>query len=172
MDAAIKLLDAAAAARRRDGLAAVLVDAVAGGASVSFMAPFGPEAAAAFWRGVEVEVVAGRTALFAALDGERVLGTVQLKLAMPPNQPHRAEIAKMLVLRSARRRGLGRALMQAAEAEALRRGKTLIVLDTASDAAERLYAGIGYVRVGAIPDYALFPDGRPCATTIFYKRLA
>lgn len=169
---AIELLDADAAARRRDGLAAVLVDAVAGGASVSFMAPFGPEAAAEFWRGVEAEIAAGRTALFAALDGDRVLGTVQLKLAMPPNQPHRAEIAKMLVLRSARRQGLGRALMQAAETEALRRGKTLIVLDTASDAAERLYEGIGYVRVGPIPDYALFPDGRPCATTIYYKRLA
>ena len=169
---AIELLDAEAAARRRDGLAAVLVDAVEGGASVSFMAPFSRDEAVAFWRGVEAEVAAGRTALFAAIEAGRVLGTVQLKLAMPPNQPHRAEIAKMLVLRSARPRGNGRALMPAAEAEARRRGKTLIVLDTASDAAERLYEGIGYVRVGAIPDYALFPDGRPCATTIYYKRIA
>ena len=100
------------------------------------------------------------------------MGTVQLILAMPPNQPHRAEVAKLLVRRSSRGQGLGRALMLAAESEALRLGKTLLCLDTASTAAKHLYETLGYRRAGLIPGYALFPDGRPCDTVIFWKALA
>jgi GNAT superfamily N-acetyltransferase len=110
--------------------------------------------------------------LLAAFDDGDVVGTVQVNLATPPNQPHRADIAKLLVRRSARRRGVAAQLMEAAEREALAEGKTLLVLDTVTgDAAERLYERLGWTRVGVIPNYALYPDGRPCATTLFYKQL-
>jgi ribosomal protein S18 acetylase RimI-like enzyme len=109
--------------------------------------------------------------LGAFADGELV-GTVQVVAAWPPNQPHRADIAKLLVHRKARRRGIAELLMAEAEREALAAGKTLLVLDTVTgDAAERLYERLGYARVGVIPNYALYPDGRPCATTFFYKQL-
>jgi GNAT superfamily N-acetyltransferase len=101
----------------------------------------------------------------------RVLGTVQLVLAQPENQPHRADLAKMLVHSAARRRGSGAALMQAAEATARNCGKTLLVLDTASDEAERLYARQGWILVGKIPDYALLPHGGLCSTSFYYRRL-
>lgn len=155
------------------GLAAVLCDCVAGGASVSFMAPLSSERAADFWRSLTGSVARGERLLLAAEDEAGTLvGTVQLCLALPENQPHRADLAKMLVQRSARRRGVGAALLEAAESAARAAGRTVLVLDTASDAAERLYARHGWQRLGQIPDYALFPDGRPCATTIFYKSLS
>ena len=167
----IVVLDADSAASAVDELAEVLVDCVAGGASVSFMAPFGHSDAVASFRKVIASVAIGETALIAArLDG-RIVGTVQLGLDTPPNQPHRADIKKMLVHRAARKRGIGAALMERAEAEAKALGRTLLVLDTASGDAERLYERAGWQRVGVIPDYALWPGGGFCATTIFWKRL-
>jgi GNAT superfamily N-acetyltransferase len=135
------------------------------------MAPLSHDRAAAYWRGVAAGVGAGERRLLVAEDGEGILGTVQLVLAQPENQPHRADVSKMLVHRRARRRGVGEALMRAVEAAALRAGKTLLVLDTASDAAERLYERCGWTRVGTIPGYALLPQGEPCDTVYFYKRL-
>ena len=154
-------------------LSRVLVDCVHGGASVSFMAPLGAERAEAFWRGVADGVAAGdRILVVAEVDGA-IVGTVQVVFAWPENQPHRADVAKMLVHRSARRRGLGARMLAVAEAAALAAGKTLLVLDTVTGGdAERLYARCGWTRVGVVPDYALFPDGRYCDTTFFYKRLA
>ena len=152
-------------------LAELLIDCVEGGASVSFMQPLSAEKAAAFWRRVGDDVAAGRRALFVADDGESIVGTVQLVLDLPENQPHRADVSKMLVHRQARRRGLGAALMHAAEAFARDAGRTLLVLDTASADAERLYARLGWRRVGVIPRYALLPNGEPCATSYFYRDL-
>jgi len=155
-----------------DGLAAILVDCVAGGASVSYLAPFSHEQARAAFEAVAVEVEQGRRLLLGAFANGDLVGTVQLILALPPNQPHRAEIAKLLVHRSARRRGIAELLMAGAEAEARAEGKTLLVLDTVTgDDAERLYQRLGWMRVGVIPGYALYPDGRPCDTTIFWKAL-
>jgi GNAT superfamily N-acetyltransferase len=154
-----------------DALADVLIDCVEGGASVSFMHPLSRARAAAFWRHVGQGVAAGERALLIAEDAEGLCGTVQLVLDQPENQPHRAELSKMLVHRRARRRGLGAALMRAAEATARDCGKTLLVLDTASDDAERLYERQGWVRVGAIPGYALLPRGGLCRTTVFYREL-
>jgi GNAT superfamily N-acetyltransferase len=169
----VVVLGPAEAGAQLGALADILVDVVDGGASVSFMAPFGREAALAYWRGVLAEVAAGRTVLFAALtDGGAAVGTAQLLPAWQPNQPHRAEVAKVLVHRRARRRGVGRALMMAVEREALRRGRTLLTFDTVTGGdAERLYIALGYARAGVIPDYALFPTGPLCDTTIFYKHL-
>ena len=153
-----------------DGLAAVLADCVAGGASVSYMDPFSHADARAAFDGFASEVDAGRRLLLAAFDGETVVGTVQVLLSFPPNQPHRGEIAKLLVHRSARKRGVAQALMARAEQEARAEGKTLLVLDTVTgDPAERLYTRLGWTRVGVIPGYALYPDGRPCDTTVFWK---
>lgn len=154
-------------------LADLLKDCVDGGASVSFMHPLTRERAAAFWRKVAEGVAAGQRALIVAEDDRGVCGTVQLIFDLPENQPHRADLAKMLVHRRARRQGLGAALLQAAEATARERGKTLLVLDavTGGDAA-RLYARLGWVRVGDIPNYALFPQGGFCSTTVFYRDLA
>ena len=149
----------------------VLVDCVEGGASVGFMDGFGHADAVTFWRGELAKVSVGERALFVAEDGGEVVGTVQVVLAAPPNQPHRGEITKMLVHRRARRRGAGEALMLAAEDAALADGKTLLTLDTASADAERLYDRLGWMRVGTIPDYALWPDGRIVDTVVFYKRL-
>jgi GNAT superfamily N-acetyltransferase len=118
------------------------------------------------------EVARGETALLVARVGGRIVGTVQLGLALPPNQPHRAEVKKLLVHRSARGRGIGMALMTAAEEAARARGRTLLVLDTAlGDNAERLYTRAGWNRVGVIPGYALFPDGSPCDTVVFWKQV-
>lgn len=166
----IRRLGAAEARRHRDGLAAVLHDCVEGGASVRYLAPFTLEQARAAFEAVAVDVEVGRRALLAAfLDGE-IVGTVQITLAQQPNSPHRAEIAQLLVRRSARRRGIAEALMEHAEREALAEGKTLLVLDTVTgDDAERLYERLGWTRVGVIPEYALYPDGRPCDTTVFFK---
>jgi ribosomal protein S18 acetylase RimI-like enzyme len=154
------------------GLAQVLVDCVEGGASVSFMQPITRERALAFWRGVAQSAARGERVLLVAEEEGQVLGTVQVVLDQPENQPHRGDVSKMLVLRSARQRGLGEALMRAAEAAAAGCGKTLLVLDTASDAAMRLYERCGWQRVGTIPDYALLPQGGFCDTVYYYKRVA
>ncbi len=154
-----------------DELADVLIDCVEGGASVSFMQPLSHERAAAFWRRIVEDVSAGDRALVVASDARGICGTVQLVLAQPENQPHRADLAKMLVHRRARRQGVGAALLRAAEAAARDAGKTLLVLDTASADAERLYERGGWTRVGVIPGYALLPGGGPCATTVYYRNL-
>jgi GNAT superfamily N-acetyltransferase len=155
-----------------DGLAAVLADCVAGGASVSYMAPFSHDDARAAFEGFVADAERGGRVLLAAFDDGRVVGTVQVVLSTPPNQPHRGDIAKLLVHRSARRRGVAQRLMERAEDEARAEGRTLLVLDTVTgDNAERLYARLGWTRVGVVPGYALYPDGRPCATTFFYKEL-
>jgi GNAT superfamily N-acetyltransferase len=168
----IRRLPAAEAYAQLDGLADVLADCVAGGASVSYMAPFSREQAREACAGFAAEVEQGRRLLLGAFDGDRLVGTVQVILALPPNQPHRGEIAKLLVHRSARRRGVAQLLMEQAEAAARAEGKTLLVLDTVTgDPAERLYERLGWSRVGVIPGYALYPDGRPCDTTVFWKGL-
>ena len=154
-----------------DALAGVLIDCVEGGASVSFMHPLPRDRAVAFWRRVAQGVAAGERALLVAEDARGLCGTVQLVLDQPENQPHRAELSKMLVHRRARRQGLGAALMRAAEATARECGKTLLVLDTASADAERLYERGGWVRVGVIPGYALWPAGGLCDTTVYYRNL-
>jgi len=153
-------------------LAEVLADCVAGGASVSYLEPFSVADARAAFEEWAAEVDAGRRLVLAAFSDRELVGTVQVILAAPPNQPHRGEIAKMLVHRSARRRGIAALLMEQAELEARAEGKTLLVLDTVTgDAAERLYTRLGWSRVGVIPGYALYPDGRPCDTTVFYKSI-
>jgi ribosomal protein S18 acetylase RimI-like enzyme len=171
MAAEIVVLDAAAATAAIDELAGVLTDCVDGGASVSFMHPFHHADGVAFFRNVVAAVECGDTVLIAARDDERIVGAVQLGLDTPPNQPHRAEIKKLLVHRSARKRGTGEALMVGAEQEAKARGRTLLVLDTASGDAERLYERAGWQRTGVIPDYAMWPGGGFCDTTIFWKRI-
>ena len=156
-----------------DALSALLIDCVEGGASVSFMLPLTRERADAFWRKVAADLATGARALLVAEDADGICGTVQLVLDTPENQPHRAELVKMLVHHRARRRGLGAALMRAAEAMALDCGRTLLVLDAVTgDAGDRLYTRLGWTRVGVIPRYALMPDGRPCATTYFYRDLS
>jgi GNAT superfamily N-acetyltransferase len=154
-----------------EGLADVLMDCVEGGASVSFMQPLSRQRAVAFWRRVAQGVAAGERALLVAEDARGLCGTVQLILDQPENQPHRADLSKVLVHRRARRQGLGAALMRAAEATARECGKTLLVLDTASGEAERLYERLGWVRVGVIPGYALLPEGGLCNTTVYYRNL-
>lgn len=154
-----------------EDLASVLIDCVDGGASVSFMAPLSRERALDFWRGVAQGVTNGERALIVAEDTQGIVGTVQLVLAQPENQPHRADLSKMLVHRRARRHGVGAALMQAAETAAQRAGKTLLVLDTASAEAMRLYERQGWQRVGEIPDFALLPQGGLCATVLYYRRI-
>jgi GNAT superfamily N-acetyltransferase len=153
-------------------LAEVLADCVEGGASVSFMASFSREDGVRFFEMVAEGVEVGERVLLAAFIDGRLIGTVQMITALPPNQPHRADVAKLLVHRSARGRGVGEALMNAIDEEARREGKTLLVLDavTGGDGA-RLYSRLGWVEVGSIPNYALYPDGRFCATTYFYKEV-
>jgi GNAT superfamily N-acetyltransferase len=165
-------LSAAEARERLGELAGVLLDCVEGGASVSFMWPFSKSDAEAFFRKCVDGVEAGERILLAALADGRVVGTVQIVTALPPNQPHRADVAKLLVHRAARGAGVGQRLMEAVEVHARAAGKTLLVLDTVTgQAAERLYTRLGWTRVGIIPDYALFPDGRPCDTTVFWKKI-
>ena len=154
-----------------EALAGVLIDCVEGGASVSFMHPLPRERAVAFWRGVAQDVAAGHRALLVAEDAEGICGTVQLVLNQPENQPHRADLSKLLVHRRARCLGLGAALTLAAETTARECGKTLLVLDTASAEAERVYERLGWERVGVIPGYALLPGGGLCATTLYYRTL-
>jgi GNAT superfamily N-acetyltransferase len=153
-------------------LSDVLIDCVEGGASVSFMLPISRATAVAFWRGVADGVEQrGRILIVAQNAAGPIIGTVQIIFAQVENQPHRADIAKMLVHRRARRHGVGAALLAAAERESLSAGKTLLVLDTASGDAERLYAKLGWQRCGVIPGYALLPGGGLCDTTFFYRAL-
>lgn len=168
----IRLLVETETRARIGELAEVLADCVTGGASVGFMAPYGPADALPFWQDVAAAVGQGSTLLFAAERDGRIVGTVQVGIRQMPNQPHRADVKKLLVMTSERGRGLARALMAAAEEEAARCGKTVLVLDTATGSpAETVYERLGWQRAGVIPDYALYPDGRYCATTFFYKRI-
>ena len=156
-----------------DGLASVLIDCVEGGASVGFMHPLMRDRAVAFWRRVAQGVAVGARALLVAEDAQGLCGTVQLVLDQPENQPHRADLSKMLVHRRARRQGLGAALMRAAEDTARDCGKTLLVLDAVTGGdASRLYEHLGWQRVGSIPGYALMPEGELCSTTVYYRQLA
>jgi ribosomal protein S18 acetylase RimI-like enzyme len=157
---------------RLDGLAAVLHDCVEGGASISYMAPFSLEDARGAFEAFVAEAEHGRRLIVGAFVNGELVGTVQVILALPPNQPHRGEIAKLLVHRSARRQGIAERLMGVAEREAIAEGKTLLVLDTVTgSAAERLYERLGFTPLGVIPGFALFPDGRPCDATLFWKAL-
>jgi len=168
----IRRLDVPELSTSLDALAAVLHDCVTGGASVSYMAPFSHEEAREAFEAWAAEVEQGRRLIVAAFDNGDLIGSVQVILALPPNQPHRGEIAKLLVHRSARRRGIAERLMECAEAEARAEGKTLLVLDAVTEGdAARLYARMGWTEVGVIPGYALYPDGRPCDTTYFWKAL-
>lgn len=154
-------------------LADVLLDCVQGGASVSFMWPLPRGQALAFWSGVALGVARGERVLLAArAPGGRIVGTAQLVLAMPDNQPHRADVAKMLVHRSARRQGVAAALLAAVDDAARAERRSVLVLDTVTGGdAERLYARHGWQRVGEVPRYALMPDGAPCGTTFFYRHV-
>jgi GNAT superfamily N-acetyltransferase len=158
--------------REITGLSTVLIDCVEGGASVSFMLPITPAKAEEYWRSVATSAARGERIVLVGEDTDgTILGTATVVLSQPENQPHRGDLAKMLVHRAARRRGVGAVLLHAAEQHALAAGKTLLVLDTASADAERLYARQGWQRCGAIPDYALLPDGTPCATVFYFKFL-
>jgi GNAT superfamily N-acetyltransferase len=158
--------------REFGGLCDVLIDCVEGGASVSFMHPMTLAKAADFWRGVADSVARKERVLIVAEDADGgIIGTAQAIWAEPENQPHRADVAKMLVHRRARRRGVGAAVLTAAERAAYDSGRTLLVLDTASGEAERLYERQGWQRVGAIPKYALLPEGTACSTVFYYKDL-
>lgn len=169
----VRRLGGREAAAAVEALADVLVDCVEGGASVSFMLPLARDKALAFWRGVADGVARGERALLVAEDAQAaIIGTVQLVMAMPDNQPHRADVAKMLVHRRARRAGVGRRLLAALDVVAKEEGKTVLVLDTVTGGdAERLYERAGWQRAGVVPKFALMPDGAFCATTFFYKHL-
>jgi GNAT superfamily N-acetyltransferase len=168
----VRRLSATALREHLDGLAEVLRDCVDGGASVRFMAPFSHEHARAAFDAVVPEVESGRRILLAAFADGVLVGTVQVVHASQPNSPHRGDVAQLLVHRQARRRGIARLLMERAELEAASDGKTLLVLDTVTgDPAERLYERLGWTKVGVIPNYAVYPDGRPCDTTVFWKAL-
>ena len=168
----VEVLGVGAAASAERPLAAILCACVDAGASVSFLPPLERETARGFWRKLAVEVARGTRILLAAwLDGVLV-GTVTLDLATPPNQPHRADLQKLLVTPALRRRGVARALVLAAEEQAAQAGRSLLTLDTCSDsAAVPLYRNLGYTEAGRIPGYAVYGDGRPCDTLIFWKRL-
>ncbi|MDP9812747.1 GNAT superfamily N-acetyltransferase [Rhizobium tibeticum] len=173
MIATIRLLDAAEARAAIPDLCEVLTDCVNGGASVGFMQPYGNADAAPYWQVVADAVASGATLLLVAEIDGRAVGTVQVGAAQMPNQPHRGDLKKLLVHRSARGKGLARLLMDAAEREAAARGKMILVLDTATGSdAEAIYPRLGWERVGVIPDYALWPQGGLCDTTLFYKRVA
>ncbi len=151
----------------------VLIDCVADGASVSFMHPLSVEKATDFWLGVARGVANRERVLLVAEDEhQQIVGTVQLIIDQPENQPHRADVAKLLVHPRARRRGAAQRLMQQLETVALRAGKTVLVLDTATgSSAELFYQNNGWLRAGEIPAYALRPDGELCSTTFYYKHL-
>ncbi|RTL40967.1 MAG: GNAT family N-acetyltransferase [Burkholderiales bacterium] len=167
----IRELDGAEALARVPELAEVLRDCVDGGASVGFMQPLAEGRAAAFWRRVAEGVAAGERHLFVAEDeAGRVCGTLSLVVDMPDNQPHRADVSKMLVHRRARRQGIAERLLKTLEARAVALGKTTLVLDTVTGSdASRLYERLGWQRAGDIPNYALMPDGAPCSTTYYFR---
>ena len=168
----IEVLDAAAAASAERRLADILIACVAGGAGVSFLPPLAPETARAFWKRATTEIAAGTQVLLCGWADGVLAGTVTLHIGTPPNAPHRAEVQKLLVHPDARRHGLARALMQRAEHEAARAGRSLLTLDTrAGHAAERLYRAMGWQEGGRIPGYAMNADGTPGDTVFFWKRI-
>ena len=158
--------------RELEELGELLIDCVEGGASVNFMLPMSRAKADGYWRAAAARLQRAELLLLAAEQAGRIVGTVQILLGQPENQPHRGDLSKLLVHRRARRLGVGAGLLAAAERCALNAGKTLLVLDTASAEAERLYARHGWQRCGQIPHYALLPDGAPCATVVLYKFLS
>ena len=168
----VRRLSPAEAREQLDALAAVLADCVAGGASVGYLEPFSPADARAVYEVYVRDAEEGRRVILGAFLDGNLVGTAQLVLAVPPNQPHRAEVARVLVHRSARRRGIAQRLMEQLEHEARAEGRTLLVLDAVTDGdAARLYERIGWTTVGVIPNYALYPDGRFCDTTVFWKTI-
>lgn len=171
MNQTIRRLDVDDTLARIDELAEVLLDCVEGGASVSFMLPMARATAISFWQRVADAVARGERTLLVLEDAHGIAGTVQLITDLPENQPHRADVAKLLVHRRARNSGVGRRLMLAVEDAAREQGRRVLVLDTASSSAERLYARLGWQRVGVVPDYALLPDGALCQTAFYYKHL-
>lgn len=161
-----------ASPRVREMLSEILVEVVANGGSVSFMHPLAPETASAFWEGSLAAADRGERIVLGAWDGDALVGTVTLLLDLPPNQPHRGEIAKMMTRMSHRGRGIATALMREAEKLAVERGRTLLVLDTAvEDGASDLYEKLGFTLAGTIPDYALKPHGGLTGTTFYWKRI-
>jgi GNAT superfamily N-acetyltransferase len=155
-----------------DALTAILLDSVEGGASVGFMSPLTFDRAKQFWRWTALRVNSGERAILLAADDQGICGTVQLILTLPENQPHRADVTKLLVHRRARKRGVGEALMRAADGVARENGKNLLVLDAVSGGdAARLYERLGWLRVGDVPRFALLPDGTSCSTTFYYRDL-
>lgn len=172
MDDVFQIRRAAHEPAEVEGLADLLLDVVEGGASVGFMHPLPRSRALSFWQQTLASAARGERVVLVAEDHDGIVGTVQVVLATPDNQPHRGDVAKMQVHRRARRRGLGAALMRAAESVAREAGKTLLVLDTVTGSdAERLYTSLGWQRCGEIPDYALLPRGGLCSTTVFYRHL-
>ena len=154
-------------------LCEILIEAVASGGSVSFMHPLSPESASGFWDASLAAASRGERIVLGAFDGDDLVGTVTLLLNLPPNQPHRAEIAKMMTRTGHRHRGVATALLYAAERLAIAHGRTLLVLDTAvDDGASRLYEKAGFELAGIIPDYALKPHGGLTGTMVYWKRLA
>ena len=153
------------------GLAELLLDAVDSGASVSFMPDLQRDQAEEWWR-KKLEAATDRAVILIARDDEGIVGTVQLEPSWAPNQPHRADVIKLLVHRRARGNGVARALMQELERRAIEKRFTVLVLDTCKGTpAERLYASLGWVSIGAVPNYALYPDGSPCDAVFFYRQL-
>lgn len=165
----LRILDANEARERIPELALVLFDCVTNGASVNFMNPFSMAEAIGFFASVAESVEHDDITLFAVIENGRAVGTCQLVPIKKPNQPHRAELAKMLVHTAHRKKGIGKILMDAVDAEMIKRGLKLITLDTASDEAERLYERAGYQCAGVIPKFALLPDGGYCDTVYYYK---
>jgi ribosomal protein S18 acetylase RimI-like enzyme len=167
----IKIAPLTASRQVRTALSEILIEAVASGGSVGFMHPLAQEAADGFWQDSLAAADRGERIVLGAFDGEKLIGTVTLLLSFPPNQPHRAEIAKMMTRISHRGRGVAKALMRVAERLAVERGRTLLVLDTAvEDGASRLYEALGFRLSGVIPDYALKPYGGLTGTMIYWKR--
>jgi ribosomal protein S18 acetylase RimI-like enzyme len=157
----------------RGALSRILIETVANGGSVSFMHPLAPDTADAFWRDSLAAAARGDRVVLGAFDGATLVATVTLLLGLPPNQPHRAEIAKMMTKVSHRQRGIATALMRAAEQMAIERGRTLLVLDTAvEDGASGLYERLGFSLTGIIPDYAVKPHGGLTGTMIYWKKIA
>jgi ribosomal protein S18 acetylase RimI-like enzyme len=169
----IRIAPLAATAEARASLSAILIEVVANGGSVSFMHPLAPAEADAFWDRALTAAARGERVVLGAFDGAALVGTVTVLLDLPPNQPHRAEIAKLMTRVSHRGRGVATALMRAAECAAVEHGRTLLVLDTAEEGgASALYTRLGFTLAGLIPDYALKPHGGLTGTLVYWKRLA
>ena len=169
---AIEIKALSASPKTCEMLSEIIIEVVANGGSVSFMHPLEPAKARAFWDSALAAAARNERVVLGAWDGEVLAGTVTLLLDCPPNQPHRAEITKLMTRLSHRGRGVAAALMRAAESEAVERARTLLVLDTAvEDGASGLYEKLGFVLAGTIPDYALKPHGGLTGTNIYWKRL-